>query len=146
MNKQIIIMLVAACTTALWGIVHSSQASMTTRQMPTNTMTMVPTAVAPTMPQTTSTTLSATAQSHFDIIDMSGMESIINEARQVTDKFKIHAEIETLYLNLIKAAYELGFRTAFMVSGQYMQAGLNAMINKLKTLTVIQPARPISSN
>ena len=132
MNKQIIIMLIAACTTALWGIVHSSQGNI---QMP---MAM------PTGP--TSAALPTTAQIHFDKIDTTALETIINEAKELTAKFKIHAEIETVYLSHIKTAFEAGLRTGLMVSGQYMQAGLNAMGNKMKTMTVIQPARPIGSN
>lgn len=144
MNKQIIIMLVAACTTALWGIVHSSQVSMATSQMPTNTMTMVPTTVAPTMQQTTSTNLPALAQSHFENIDASAVENILNEAKELTAKFKIHAEIETVYLNHIRAAFEAGLRVGLMSSGQYMQAGLTAMGNRMKAMTA-QPTRPMNN-
>ncbi len=143
MNKQIIIMLVAACTTALWGIVHSSQASMTTNQIP-NTMTMVPTTVAHTMQQTTSTNLPALAQSHFENIDASAVENILNEAKELTAKFKIHAEIETVYLNHIRAAFEAGLRVGLMSSGQYMQAGLTAMGNRMKAMTA-QPTRPMNN-
>ena len=148
MNKQIIIMLIAACTTALWGVVHSIQpANMTTTQMPTNNAVPTTMAMPATPNQSTPVNLPTLALSHFENIDTTEVEAILNEAKGLTNKFKIHAEIESVYLNHIRIAFEAGLRTGFMVAGQYMQAGLNGMGNKIKAMTMAsQTTKSVGSN
>jgi len=129
MNRQVLILVAAACTTALWSFVHTAN----------NPGAVMPHNITPTQQPQPTTPLAHALREHFDTLGSkkSKPTNEILKVQQIAEQYKVHPDIEKQMVDSVTQAYHTGLQAGFKASGQALQMHLNAVADSIKTM---QPA------
>ncbi len=143
MNKQVLILVAAACTTALWSFVHTSQPmnNQGVQNMTNMTQTLPSKNSTPGSTSMATAPIAQAAMEHFNAISTQPTDTMlpeITQSRALANQYKIHPDIHTQNEQQVRSAYQRGLQAGIIqgltAAGTYYQAGLTAMAEQIKNM------------